>query len=339
MTIQDRLKKHKAAGKSFCPYLFLHYHADTDKKSKVCCHSTRPLADELIDFNHSEYQKIRQKILDGKRIKYCSKCYEAEDQGFVSLRQRTIDDVVESNKTKELFDNVDQFIENKPIEPLWYDLRISNNCNLSCRMCGPKYSSTWAQLTGDENTHLGFEPEIEISPDAYKIQLAGGEPFMIKRFASMLEKIKNTECEIVVNTNGTIVTDALFNQLCRFKTVQIVLSLDGYGDLNNYIRRGSNWNAIVNNIKLFQQAGFNLLVNTVVQRDNVSYLGQLGDFLQSVNINDWLLSNLFEPDEFRWEHCDNIDFDDVRKTLNMFAVQRNQISVSLLEKILKKETQ
>jgi sulfatase maturation enzyme AslB (radical SAM superfamily) len=317
--------------------LFLHYHVDTDKKSKLCCHTPYPLTDLLIDFNHSKYNQARQKVLNNEKLLHCDKCYEAEEEGFVSLRQRTIDDVIESGKTKELFSNIDLFIKDQEIDPLWYDLRISNNCNLSCRMCGPKYSSTWAQRNNEVNAHLGYEPDIEISPNAYKIQLAGGEPFMIKRFAAMLEKVKNKNCEIVVNTNGTIVTDALFDQLCRFKTVQIVLSLDGYSQLNNYIRRGSNWNTIVKNIGLFQRAGFNLLVNTVVQRDNVNHLSELGDFLQSVNIDDWLLSNLFEPSELRWENCNSIDFDNIRKTLNMHAVQRNEISTSLLETILKKE--
>jgi organic radical activating enzyme len=45
------------------------------------------------------------------------------------------------------------------------------------------------------------EPDIEINPDAKRIYLAGGEPFMIKSFSRLLETIDNKECEIVINTN------------------------------------------------------------------------------------------------------------------------------------------
>jgi len=333
----EKIKEFRQPGQTFCPYLFLHYHLDTDKATKACCHATDSINGRTINFNDNIYNNLRKKILNNERLTFCSRCYEAEDSGFTSLRQRCIDDMVGANRSDLLMDQVKKVNEGAEILPQWYDLRISNNCNLSCTMCGPIYSSTWGKLVGEENTHLLYEPDVEISPDTYKIQLAGGEPFMIKKFAKMLGKIDNTECEIVVNTNATIVTKPLLDQLKRFKNVWIVVSLDGYRELNERIRRGSNWDTIVKNIKLFQDSGFTVLVNTVLQKDNVNHIYELGKFLETMNIKDWIVSPLFEPEDMRWSKQENIFYDGLEKTKELYSVQRNENSLSLIEHIIRKK--
>ena len=335
----NKLKQYKQSGQTFCPYLFLHYHLDTDKATKVCCHATSSINGNQLDFNDPLYNDLRKKTLEYEKLSFCSRCYEAEDNGFTSLRQRCIDDIVSLGKTDFLIDQVNKFQTGLTIDPVWYDLRISNNCNLSCIMCGPQYSSTWAKETGEENAYLLYEPDITISPSTYKIQLAGGEPFMIKKFAHMLSKINNTDCEIVVNTNATIVTKPLLDQLKRFKHVYIVVSVDGYDKLNNQIRRGSDWNLVVKNIKMFMELGFTVLVNTVLQRDNINHIYELGSFLETIGIEDWIISPLFVPEELRWEKQKHIFIDGLEKTLELHSVKRNENSSTLLQHILRERPQ
>ena len=329
----NKLKEYKQSGQTFCPYLFLHYHLDTDKATKLCCHATDSINGKSIEFDAGVYRTLRNKVLNNEKLRYCTKCYEAENNGYTSLRQRCIDDV--EDHADLLFDQIDKHKNHKSILPYWYDLRISNNCNLSCVMCGPRYSSTWAREIGHDNAHLGYEVDVDINQDTYKIQLAGGEPFMIKKFAQLLGKIINTDCEIVVNTNATIVTEPLLEQLKRFKNVWIVVSLDGYGELNNRIRRGSDWNAIVKNIKMFMDTGFTVLVNTVLQRDNVNHLYELGTWLESIGIDDWIISPCFEPKNLTWQTQQNIIYENVEKTSQLYSVQRNKNSLTLLQHILK----
>jgi sulfatase maturation enzyme AslB (radical SAM superfamily) len=330
-----QLVQYKQSGQTFCPYLFLHYHLDTDKATKVCCHATNSINGKTLEFDSSTYNNLRKKILNNESLSFCKRCYTAENNGFTSLRQRSIDDVISMHKENLLMDQVSKFRAGAKILPLWYDLRISNNCNLSCIMCGPQYSSTWARELGNENAHLMYEADVEINRDTYKIQLAGGEPFMIKKFARMLEKIDNLDCEIVVNTNATIVTKPLFDQLKRFKNVWIVISIDGYGELNNHIRRGSDWNTVVKNVKMFMDSGFNVLVNTVLQRDNINHLYELGLWIESIGIDDWIISPLFTPETLTWQHQENIIYENIEKTIELHSVKRNENSLTLLQHVLK----
>lgn len=329
----QQLDELRQPGQTFCPYLFLHYHLDTDKATKVCCHATNSINGKTIEFDSSLYNNLRKKVLNNEKLSFCSRCYQAEASGFTSLRQRAIDDIISLHRQETLQQQVNDFVSGARIMPLWYDLRLSNNCNLSCIMCGPQYSSTWARQSGEENTHLTYEADVEINHNTYKIQLAGGEPFMIKKFARMLSEIENTDCEIVINTNATVVTKPLFDQLKRFNNVWIVVSIDGYAELNNRIRRGSNWNTVVQNIKLFMDTGFTVLVNTVLQRDNVNHLHELGCWLESMGIADWIISPCFEPKELTWQQQENILYENIEKTMQLYSVRRNENSLTLLQHI------
>lgn len=328
----EQLEKWREPGNVFCPYLFLHYHLDTDKCTKLCCHASDSINNRRIEFDDKVYNAIRKRAVDeNQRLRYCTSCYESEDNGYTSLRQRAIDDVITHNQVDTVFDQINKWRNGNSIQPFWYDLRLSNNCNLACIMCGPQYSSTWAELKGEKDVHLEHEPDVKINPCTWKIQLVGGEPFMIKKYSKMLSKITNTDCHIVVNTNATIITKPLMDQLKRFKNVWITLSLDGYGKLNDKIRTNSSWNTIVENIKIFQECRFNLLVNTVLQRYNINHIYELGIWIESMRIQDWIISPLFGPDHLRWQHLDTIDFENLQKTLELNSVKRNESSVELLK--------
>jgi organic radical activating enzyme len=329
----EQLKKWREPGQSFCPYLFLHYHLDTDKCTKLCCHAQTNINNKRIDFDDKVYNAIReQAVTRNERLtRYCTTCYESEDNGYISLRQRAIDDVITHEQVDTVFDQINTWKQGDSIKPFWYDLRVSNNCNLACVMCGPLYSSTWAEIRGEKNVHLEQEPDIEINPKTWKIQLVGGEPFMIKKYSKMLSQITNTDCHIIVNTNATIITKPLLDQLKRFKNVWITISLDGYGKLNDKIRKNSSWDTIVENIKIFRECGFNLLVNTVLQAYNINHLYELGVWIENNGIDDWIISPLFKPGYLRWQNLDTIDFESVEKTLQLYSVSRNESSTELLK--------
>ena len=74
-------------------------------------------------FNDTVFQKLRDDLLNGVKTDVCKTCWKMEENGFFSFRLYS--------KDKDLTDDV-------KLQKI--DLTLSNNCNLSCRMCSP-YSS------------------------------------------------------------------------------------------------------------------------------------------------------------------------------------------------------
>ena len=93
------------------------------------------------------------------------------------------------------------------------------------------------------------------------IHFAGGEPLITDEHYKVLEKLierGRTDITIRYSTN--------FNQLKykkydviemwkHFKHIQLMTSLDDYGDRYNYIRNGGEWNNVIENYKKLKEAG------------------------------------------------------------------------------------
>lgn len=325
--------KKLAFGNRFCVYPFLHFHLTTAKEKKLCCGSDQAIEQEP-GFNTQRYQEIRQAMLDNADVDLCHQCYANEDQGKISMRQIGIKDMKPHRSLLQA--QINKHLAGEQLEPYWYDLRISNNCNLRCQTCGPSSSSSIAKERGVENSYLSFEPDLEINPQSVKIYLAGGEPFLIKKFANILNAVTDLDCEIVVNTNGTIITKPLIAALSRFKNVNITVSIDGYAALNSYIRRDSTWSAIDKNISRFQELGFSLHVHTVVQKDNINHLVELGEYLISKGISNWSFIEVMDADHLSWDKVDNLDQTQIESLKNLPIVQKKIDSVNLLNSIIKR---
>lgn len=318
----------------FCPLPFIHQHVNTKKESKVCCFAGEDgYVTTDMDFNADGYKFVRDDILSNKWPSQCSSCKLKEEQKLISPRQNAVRDLY--LKHKNLVDSqIELYKKGHDLQPYYYDLRFSNLCNLACQTCSASNSSTIAKTLKNPDVFLSYEPDMDINPNAVKVYLAGGEPFLIKKFVDFLNKIENTDCEIVVNTNGTIITSGLLIALKRFKTVSITLSLDGYGKLNDKIRIGSNWDQIVKNLQTFKDNGFLIHVNTVIQKDNINELYELGLFLDENGITKWSMYELDDPEEFVWTHA-QIDVEKVRKVLELKIVKKNLELTTLINKILK----
>ena len=293
-------RKHLKFGASLCAYPFIHKHINTKKQCKLCCHSEEPLASD--DFNGSEMTAIREKMRNGERISNCDVCYRLEDRGMISARQKSL---------KEFGHQID--FEQDEYTPYWYDLRISNLCNLSCQMCGPEASSMLAKAQGVDDAFLSFEPEIEINPETVRLYLAGGEPFLIKRFVDVLDAVDNPYCEVVINTNATYVNPKIVDALRRFKNVALMISLDGYGAVNDRIRLGSKWGEIDKNLTRFRELNYTLHVNTVVQKDNINNLAELGNYLLTKHIDTWTLSMVEDNPHMIPTSIEQSVFDELKK--------------------------
>ena len=320
--LRDSLK----FGEAFCVLPFIHFHVGVDKKQKICC-----LSESEVD--STSLNEIRNKMLNGEFPVECSVCYAKENQKLISGRQRAIKNHL-SDEDK-VIDSIQMHINGKPPKLLSYDLRYSNLCNLECQMCSATYSSSIAEAQGITNKFLSSELDIKINDSATDIYLAGGEPFLIKSFSRLLNNVTNKDCEIVINTNCTILTEHLMSALDKFSNVSFIVSIDGYGILNEKIRKNSQWNDIVKNLEILAKrfGGYHkFFINTVVQKDNVNNLLELGTWLVSIGINKWRLNPLAEPKELLYANCDNIYIPDELMELPLVS---NNIENMLVLKSIK----
>ena len=57
--------------------------------------------------------------------------------------------------------------------------------------------------------------------------------------------------------------------------------------------------------------------------------------MESIGIDDWIISPCFEPKNLTWQTQQNIIYENVEKTSQLYSVQRNENSLTLLQHILK----
>ena len=274
---------------SFCVLPFIHKHIDLNNEQKVCCASN-----DLID--EQRLVEIRQSMMNNQPVPECANCLKQEQLKTFSERQLI------TREWMRRYPDIDFY---NPQE-LSYDLRYSNLCNLRCQTCDAKSSSEWGRYLGKEDVYKTVEPEsISISPNAKRIYLAGGEPFMIKSFSRMLESINNKDCEIVINTNATILTEHMMSALEPFSNICFVLSIDGTGETIERIRTLCSWDMINTNIDVLRdKLNPNFMVNTVVQKDNVDNMPELVKWIDDQGIDIWHTTICTNPEKFHYRHYD-----------------------------------
>ena len=260
--------------KTFCMYPWIHLHAYPTGKAYPCCHSEQEYSvgnchDNSLKeiWNNAPLRDLRYKMLNDISVEGCNRCYEQEESGFFSGRQSVNKhfghyiDLISNTQEDGTLDN---------FQLIYWDIRFSNLCNLSCRSCGHIFSSSWYQdqikLTGTEwaqkNQALNYAgkhktdmweqllPHLDYVEQIY---FAGGEPLMMEEHYNILDELERRgrfDVRLIYNTNFTNIklkNRTVFDYWKRFKSVAVGASLDDMGPRAEYIRKGTNWDIIERN--------------------------------------------------------------------------------------------
>ena len=263
----DRLTKSDV----FCMIPWIHMHAFPDGRAYPCClgDDRYPIGNFKQDsmesvWNQDAYKTMRKNILEEKPCKECSKCYEQERSGFVSMR----------NSTNKNFGQHINLIDQTTADGMfndfklrYYDIRFSNLCNFTCRTCGSWFSSSWyteeEELYGKRNypkimfagrteTDMWEQLEPHI-PYLEQVYFAGGEPMMMEEHYRILKELVKREMfdvKLIYNTNFSrlnLKDDNVLDYWRLFNNVSIGASLDAMGPRAEYIRKGTKWDQIERN--------------------------------------------------------------------------------------------
>jgi molybdenum cofactor biosynthesis enzyme MoaA len=299
--------------KSFCILPFIHIHVSEKNNIKLCClaEDNMKLATYAEDFDFAtdpDYQDVRAKLLAGERIPHCTKCYELEDGGAESTRIRDTNEwVAKLNLTRT---------EDLRSKLIYYDIRNDNLCNLSCRMCNPQFSSQlvkeyktlgWGDWPAEPRS-FGFNSVVDMNT-VQKIYVAGGEPSLMPEFRTFLKRAVDagrTDIDIRISTNTTNLNREYRDLLSQFSNLNIVCSIDGYNQVNRYIRWPADWPTIVENIKGLQAITPNVSFNVTVSIWNIARLSELIDFFDSTFERPLILLNQVTwPPEQKFETFPN----------------------------------
>jgi organic radical activating enzyme len=230
--------------KNFCAAPWAGLSLDPDGASKVCCINTAKVSiGKFKDVkNHPVFVDIRQSVIDDKQHPSCQSCWAREASGDVNSRRSIYqyDDFFHDLNAADSFQ----------LEHL--DLRWSNTCNLNCVYCGPSLSSKWVDLRGMTQKFRIFPTVSDEDLINLKfLQLAGGEPFLIKENFDLLERLLkiNPSIKIEVTTNLTLIgTSKIYQLLKNFDNVTFVISFESIGRRFEYIRNGAKWSEFRSNL-------------------------------------------------------------------------------------------
>jgi radical SAM protein with 4Fe4S-binding SPASM domain len=253
---------------------------------------------------------LRNKFKNGETDSNCRYCVSKESTpGIKTARWATNQQYYESVAKEYPTIQI-------PKTPDNIEIRFGNYCNLKCIMCGPYASSALATeyITNREifNKHkIWWDNQVKtirwweepgaldrlnkIVTNANTIMFTGGEPMMVPEIVDVLRNTRKT-CKINFVTNLTKLSDKLFNEIIKFDSVNMTVSLEGIEDHNDYLRYESNWSVIDNNInRLLTAKNVEININHVLQHTSIFSLPKLVNYCQTKNIH-LVLSTIYPPD-------------------------------------------
>ena len=129
----------------------------------------------------------------------------------------------------------------------------SSLCNLKCIHC-PTGTVNIPRKVMEWPVFEKILQEIKNHKDKVKVVVLyhGGEPLLNKDLIRMIKEIKDLGIEkIKTSTNGMLLDEEMCFELVKSGIDEIEISLDGTSpEMNNKIRIGSDYQKIVNNIKM-----------------------------------------------------------------------------------------
>ncbi|NDB56968.1 twitch domain-containing radical SAM protein [bacterium] len=229
-------------------------------------------------WNGEHVRKIRRKWLSGQVPKECEVCDKkllntsVYRDYFGHLFGHLRGDIISSTDNEGY----------TTLTPISWDYRYSNVCNFKCRMCGDMLSSAWevevrkndmVDLNNPKNYWMQpknrhairdftrdvvipeFRQAIE-NKNVREIYWVGGEPLLYDEHWTFMRRIIELgyaeQVRVRYNTNLSYIKDkdgTLWDLLQHFPHWEICASLDGTGDIGEYIRSGLNYNDWIDNFK------------------------------------------------------------------------------------------
>jgi organic radical activating enzyme len=301
----------------FCPQPFMNIVTDVSGRIKPCCVIKESVDTKRTIKDYWQSDKVKQFRKEmmaggGPLVEtICEVCIEQEKHSPESHR-RTYNKYLEYNKP-ELKEELEEYLETDMDTPFvrtmeW--IAPSNFCNLRCHMCGSANSSSIAR----ENQHIGrsnakflgnhtlyknderaesFIQECDdfVIDNLVELKLTGGETLAIKYNYDLMKRIVDRglakDMDLRITTNGTLTPKFddkdIFDYIPEFKECLINISIEGWGERNQYLRYPSKWDVIYKNAERYASlTNTKVLFVSTINALNVGYLWEIAHGLDGL---------------------------------------------------------
>jgi MoaA/NifB/PqqE/SkfB family radical SAM enzyme len=182
---------------------------------------------------------------------------------------------------------------NSKIKPQHLYLKLTDACNLNCKMCGQANNKKLGLIS--KYNFLDYDAVIKfIEPIIDNIEfvnLWGGEPLLHPRIEEFIEYFAKRKKYVSIATNGTFLIDHS-KFLVNIGVDEIVVSLDGPKEIHNEIRRSSTafddlslGISKITNMKNNMQIKPKVILNCTITEENVNYLHEILEFQKDWKVN------------------------------------------------------
>lgn len=285
-------------------------------------------------WNSDYIKQVRTDFIQGNDLPQCRLCWDEEAGGKVSGRQRRNqqyygqadinigDAIINTTMNNTSADGS----TTEEIQGLFFN--VGDTCQLRCIDCSPSYSRSirkdyenlgWTvnikarreirstDLLHNQTKHDYYlwQRVREVGQNVRWIRVSGGEPTLSKGLLDFLNwsnkqgYAKNSV--LFITTNVANVKQEFINALKPFQQVQLSMSVDGVGAVDEYLRYPTNWNKKESIIdQLLEQFPQSSIHSTI-------YSLNVGDF---INLVKWVetkptrqtIQTLVYPDELSVRH-------------------------------------
>ena len=364
---------------SFCILPFMHMSTTTNGEYRLCCRS-RPISQINYQQMHNlfpkqfpednentaypkdtflsqRYNEARKEMIEGVKNPRCDACWKLEEKNVISLRKS-----MNLERLEKYIHLVEKFVKTGNLD--WnvpvLELKLSNICNLRCRMCSPKDSTPWIddwkevkhlytrgdkvyyeniiQANNLENrkildlfskNKIFVDDIIENLDNVHELEFAGGEPLLDPLHFEIISKIKNPENVILkYSTNLTHLEFKKGRNVLdvwkKYKGIKLTISIDGDERLNSIIRKNSDWNVLRENINLCKNSLKDKLLSirgtTTISAMNVGHLLETMDAITKDLKISWHTSRLTKPE---FLHANVLNKEELKRIQRVLEHQLN----------------
>jgi hypothetical protein len=230
-------------------------------------------------WNSEHMKSVRRRMMAGETLPECEVC---NDRLLNTSVYRSYFNSLFDHKYLQAMQETDD-TGHTTMKPVSWDYRFSNLCNFKCRMCGDMLSSAWESEQRQHNMidwanpkNTWMRPEIKKEIENFQsnqieeefsnaveehrveeVYWVGGEPLMYEQHWRYMTRIielgDGPHVYARYNTNLSRVDfqgrNLYRDVLAHLRDWQICASIDGTGEIGEYIRTGLNYERWLENFK------------------------------------------------------------------------------------------